>query len=121
LAAVLLKEPGCERVLGRLARLDVIYSSTLLEAEIRSVAAREKLDDADLEQVFSSVIWICPERPLSTEIRRVLKAGHLRGSDTWHLACALYLFEDPAGLPFLTLDIRQAKVASALGFSVIRI
>lgn len=49
-------------------------------------------------------------------MRRALKAGHLRGTDLWHVATALYLAEDPTELPFVTLDLRQRQVAANLGF-----
>jgi predicted nucleic acid-binding protein len=118
LVAVFLKEPGYEGVMRELAGLDSVYSSCLMEAEIRSVASREKLGEDGLRQILSPLKWVCPDRPLSPEIRSVLQAGRLRGSDAWHLACALYLFGEPGGLPFLTLDRPQAKVAKALGFTV---
>jgi hypothetical protein len=58
---------------------------------------------------------VFPDRPLGPEIVRVLEAGYARGADVWHLATALYLADDPADLPFLTLDVRQRELARALG------
>lgn len=121
MVAVLLKEPGYEKITRELSGIDVLYSSTLMEAELRSVASREKLGEAELNRALSSISWISPERKLTSELRKVLKAGHLRGSDLWHLACALYLWGEPSSLPFLTLDLQQAKVAASLGFPVVRI
>jgi hypothetical protein len=47
---------------------------------------------------------------------RVLEVGYLGGADLWHLACALYLVEDPPEMSFITLDDRQGTVAAGLGF-----
>ena len=58
-----------------------------------------------------------PDRPLHTEIAKVLAAGYLRGADCWHLATALYLSVDPSQLAFTTADDRQRTVARALGFA----
>ena len=66
--------------------------------------------------ILSAVSWVIADRPLSAEIARVLEAGYVRRADCWHLATGLFLVEDPAGISFLTLDGRQAKVARALGF-----
>ena len=62
--------------------------------------------------------WIHPNRPLTLEIDATLTVGYLRGADLWHLAVALFTFPDPTEITFLTLDIRQRAVASALGFQV---
>ena len=87
-----------------------------MEAEVRSACRRENvtLDSA----FFSSIDWILPQRPLSPEIASVLATGYLTGADLWHLATALYYAADVGGVAFLTLDIRQRNVASALGFRV---
>jgi hypothetical protein len=53
---------------------------------------------------------------LTPELERVFAGGYLKGADAWHLACALYLAEEPAKLAFLTLDRRQRAVARRLGF-----
>lgn len=66
--------------------------------------------------MLGAMSWIVPDRPLSGEIARVLRAGYVRGVDGWHLATALYLTEDPGAITFLTLDERQADVAKSLGF-----
>ena len=42
----------------------------------------------------------------------------LRGADLWHVATALYIFDEPSEVTFLTLDRRQGEVAGALGFQV---
>ena len=62
--------------------------------------------------------WLLPDRPLGTEIDRVLRVRYLRGADLWHLSCALFLAEDPREIDFLTLDASQEEAARALGFGV---
>jgi hypothetical protein len=101
-------------MLDLLGEYEKPVSSNLLEAEVRSALAREKIagDPTFLEDVG----WVLPSRPLTTEIRRALAVGYLRGGDLWHVATALYLAEAPRELPFLTLDRRQNDVAAALGF-----
>jgi predicted nucleic acid-binding protein len=114
LVAIAFGEPGYEAVVARLDGIDQLYASNLLEAELRAALRRESVrhDDA----LTAALSWVLPDRPLSTEIATVLEAGHVRGADAWHLACALYLSPDPAELEFLTVDKRQATVAAAIGF-----
>jgi hypothetical protein len=66
--------------------------------------------------MFAGISWIIPDRPLSTEVARVLASGYVRGADCWHLATALYLSPDPAELAFITLDKTQLTAARAIGF-----
>lgn len=120
LASVLFNEPSSPAVQNILEDIETVRASSLLEAEIRSAAAREALDQREVDVVLSKVEWVLPDRPLSQELRVVASCGiHLRGADAWHLACALYLAGDPANLPFVTLDGDQAKVASHLGFKAL--
>ena len=114
LVAVAFREPSAEQLAGRLGAVDEMYSSNLLEAELRSALARKGLQGGD--ELLLRVRWVLPNRSLGPEIQRVLAAGYLRGSDLWHLAAALYLTERPGELPFLTLDARQQHVAQRLGF-----
>ncbi len=99
----------------RLRAFKNVYASQLLEAELRSAFRREQREFDP--RTVSAAIWINPVRSLSDEIRRVLDAGYVRGADCWHLACALYVSEDPTRLVFLTLDKRQREVAETLGFA----
>lgn len=114
LVAIAFDEPGAPRLAERLATFDLVLSSTLLEAELRSALAREEIQGA--ERLLSAVSWILPDRRLTPEIDRVLGAGYARGADLQHLACALFAAESPHDLPFLTLDASQGELASALGF-----
>lgn len=112
--AIAFGERGAKALARRLAGFDELVSANLLEAELRAAFVREGID-TKLGAV-PAISWVVPDRPLSREITRVLEAGYVRGADCWHLAAALYLAEDPATLPFLTLDERQREVADALGF-----
>lgn len=114
LVAVAFGEPGHEALTAQLDRLDQLFSSNLLEAELRAVLSREGVEEG--ESLMDGLSWVLPDRPLTPEIEAVLDAGSVRGADAWHLACALYLSPDPGELEFLTLDRRQAAVARALGF-----
>jgi hypothetical protein len=68
--------------------------------------------------LFDWMKWVFPERPLAAELERVFAGGYVKGADAWHLACALYVAEDPRHLTFLTLDTRQRTVARRLGFPI---
>ena len=112
--AIVLGEPAARSVIKAARKFDRLLSSNLLEAEVRAALEREGV--AARPDTLGGIDWILPDRPLTPEIDRVLAAGALRGADLWHIACALYL--DPAAgeLAFLTLDLKQQRVASAVGF-----
>jgi hypothetical protein len=116
LVAVALQEAGAARVAARLGRFDRLFSSNLLEAELRSALLRERVD-ADVLAFLSWLAWILPDRPLTREFERICAAGYLRGADLWHVACALFLSPDPGELTFITLDGTQADIARRLGFA----
>jgi len=118
LLAVALTERGWGEVEKRLNTFADLFASNLLEAEFRAACDREGVPpDARL---LTRMRWVLPTRPLAAEIGAVLGTGlHLRGADTWHVACALYLAGAGAALAtFLTLDQRQRAVAQRLGFEV---
>lgn len=114
LVAIAFRERRAAALRRRLERYDELFASNLLEAELRAALQREGVTGEP--ELLRAVSWIVPDRPLGTEIRRVLAAGYVRGADCWHLANALYLAEDPKVLAFVTLDERQGAVAAALGF-----
>ena len=103
LVAIAFAEPGCEALVTRLETFDRLFSSNLLEAELRAAFLREGVagDGALLERLS----WVLPDRALSVEIGNVLAAG------------ALYLSPDPRELAFLTVDQQQARVATTIGFT----
>ncbi len=114
LVALAFGAPAASDLAARLAPL-TLYSSNLLEAELRAACEREgRRPDPDL---LGAIAWVLPARPLANEIARVLRAGATSGRDTWHLACALYLAERPQDIAFMTLDARQAELAAKLGFA----
>jgi len=114
LVAIAFGGRGAKGLGRRLRDFDELLSSNLLEAELRSAFHREEVSfEPDL---LSWITWVLPDRALGREMSRVLEMGYLRGADLWHLACALYLVEDPPELSFITLDDRQGNVAAGLGF-----
>lgn len=117
LVAVLFVEPGWDEVTRILGSYDRLVSASLLDAELRSAAAREA-QEKTAGEVLSWISWVIPERLLTVEIERALAAGWQKGADLLHLATALYFAPDPSTLTFLTLDRRQAQAAEALGFHV---
>ena len=114
LVAIAFGENGAEALARRMEGYDQIVSSNLLEAEFRSVLAREEVDDDG--GLLSGMSWIFPDRRLTSEFQRVLSCGRLRGADLWHVATALYLAEAPRDIHFLTVDSAQRGVAAELGF-----
>ena len=115
LLAVVLHEPAAPSVIRRLESFDRLVSANLLDAEVRSVLAREGLPYAG--SLPYDIELIHPDRALVPEIVTALRVGYLRGADLWHIAVALYLKENLAGtLAFITLDNRQRAVAASLGF-----
>lgn len=117
LVAIAFAEPSAKRVARLLESQDRLFSSNLLEAELRSALAREGVSE-DIGLLLTGVTWIYPNRPLTREFNRILTIGrHLRGADLWHLACALFLAPSARDLTFITLDRRQEEVAAKLGFA----
>lgn len=108
-------EKEAAAIVRTLMRFDRVLSSPLLEAELFSALAREGREITDAWS--ASIDYVIVNRPLSSELARVLEAGYLRGADCWHLATALYLAPDPSRLTFVTLDAGQRKVAKTLGFA----
>ena len=116
LVAIAFREEGSGALRDRLLQLGRLYSSNLLEAEVRSALAREGVGFG--QRYLARIRWVYPFRPLTEEIETVLKAGYLRGADLWHVANALYAFPRGAEVGFFTLDERQRLVAAELGFQV---
>jgi hypothetical protein len=116
LVAIAFAEPGARGMAQRLGGFDRLLSSNLLEAELRSALSREGVPGEAARPLVAGITWVHPDRPLTRELDRITAAGHLRGADLWHLACALFLAPDGRDLAFLTLDRRQAAVAGRLDF-----
>lgn len=116
LTAIAFDESGAETLARKLEGFDRLISSNLLEAELRSVFSREQLPFP--ESAVAGVEWILPDRSLAAEFATVLRTGHLRGADLWHVATALFVSPGMSDLWFATLDARQNTVAADLGFPV---
>ena len=116
LVAVAFDEPEGSTIAGHLNECSRLLASNLLEADLRAVFARERLDFAD--SLIAGIDWVLPDRPLAPEMSAVLESGHLRGADLWHVATALYAAPEPGQIAFITGDERQQSVAAALGFLV---
>lgn len=114
LVAVAFAEPGSADLALSLQSFDILLSSNLLEAELRSAIRREKTR-ADPVDLLAAISWVHPDRPLTEEITIVLDSGYVRGADLWHLSVALFV--DPRReIEFLTLDSRQRTISEQLGF-----
>jgi predicted nucleic acid-binding protein len=115
LVAIALDEPGARTLLVTISRFDRLFSSNLLEAELRSALSREG-SRGRFGNFLAVMRWVFPDRRLTPEVDRILAEGTLRGPDLWHLACALFLRGRVDNLSFLTLDNKQGEVARSLGF-----
>ncbi len=116
LVAITFQEERSAKLQDWLNGFDRLTCSNLVEAEVKSACARERIE---LVTAFmNDIVWLFPDRPISSEIARVLTAGYLRGADLWHVATALYFASEPEDMAFLTLDIRQRDIAEALGFRI---
>jgi predicted nucleic acid-binding protein len=116
LVAIAFGEEGSEKLAVRLQQADRLFTSSLLEAELRSVFSREAPGES-CGHFLAPLTIIYANRALTDELQQVLRNGYVRGADAHHLACALFLSADPSQLTFLTLDQRQHEVAGKLGFS----
>ena len=114
--AVLFEEPGFQDLRSELQIFDDLFSSNLLEAEVRSAVQREE-PTARPDEGQGWISWVHPDRPLTAEFRDIMKIGYLRGADLWHVASALFLQQAVGELEFLSLDQRQLEVAQKLGLS----
>ncbi|HEY0514310.1 MAG TPA: type II toxin-antitoxin system VapC family toxin [Thermoanaerobaculia bacterium] len=115
LVAIALDEPGAQALLIRISRFDRLFSSNLLEAEMRSALSREGRRSR-FGNFLAVMRWVFPHRRLTQEVDQILVEGTLRGPDLWHLACALFLRARVGNLSFVTLDNRQGDIARSLGF-----
>lgn len=97
----------------KLDHVDIVCG-LLIEAELRSTMRRLELP-LD-ETIYHGIQWITPHRRLTPEIKGALRHSYLRGADLYHLSCALFFFDTPAGNYFLTLDSAQREAAAQLGF-----
>ena len=117
LLAVAFGEPSGPGVARRLSEFTALYSSNLLEAELRAAYNRERREFDP--QWLHGVEWVLPTRPLGPEIADALQIRYLRSGDLLHIATALYAVRTLGlQLAFITLDRDQRDVATGLGFPV---
>lgn len=79
LVAIAFGERGATAIRRRLSGYDELFSSNLLEAELRASFAREKVTARG--DLLSWISWILPDRTIPPEIGRVLRVGHVRSAD----------------------------------------
>ena len=116
--AVLFNEPSSITLRDIFRKYGKLYASNLLEAELRSAAAREKVGQDAISGALVHVDYVFPDRPLTGECEMILRHGVPRGADLWHMACALYVSERPSLVTFITMDRQQARIARLTGFPV---
>ena len=116
LLAIAFDEDAGPDIAQRLYSYSTLYSSLLLDAEMRAAHARERREfDPGL---LSRIEWVYPDRPLGPEIDEVLRVRYLRSGDLLHVATALYHARNSGAAPaFITLDNDQREVAASLGFA----
>lgn len=102
-----------------LNRQEEIVSSALMEPEVFSAAAREKVSLEKAEILLDCVSLIYPDRGLRKEYHRLFSSGYVRGASACHLATALYLDPEAKNLVFVTADNQQKALAKQLGFKVV--
>ena len=117
LIALRSREPGAAQWAAEALDGCQLFSSNLLEAEVRAFFSRKQVPFH--ASTLAGIRWILPKRTLAAEFAQTLSAGYLRGADLWHVATALYLRQDSRELLFATLDSKQGQVAAASGLDVI--
>jgi predicted nucleic acid-binding protein len=116
--AILFREPSAQEMHDRLTEAGRLFSSNLLEAELRAACAREAVPAEKVTAGLAPIEWVFPNRSLKPEIEQALAGGVLRGADLWHVACALFLASLLPSVVFVTLDRRQIDVAAAVGLPI---
>ncbi len=114
--SIALGEPYHRKLSSRLSRLEGLFSSNLLEADLRAAVAMEGEKAGGVKDIVVWMNWVHPYRPLTPEFQRVLEVGLLKGSDLWHVACALFRRRKFPDIRFITTDGRQGEIARSLGF-----
>lgn len=115
LLSIVFSEPGHDQVAACIEDCELLFSSNLMEAEVRSALRREAVN-IPVEDLIEGYEWILPSRALGSEFGRALAAGYLNGADLWHVACALVLAEQiaPDPVSFISLDRRQIETVDRL-------
>lgn len=115
LGALLVEQPESTAVLDWLDQASAeLVSSDLLETELRRIAVREGLDQADVTRLLDGVALAALDRAVYRSAG-FLPGVHLRTLDALHLEAALRL--DAAAI--LTYDRRLSDAARSVGLAVI--
>lgn len=107
------EQPVANTILRRLEDFDFLFSSNLLEAEVREALERQGRHFDD--DILADIRWIMPNRPLASEMATIDGVANLPAGRLWHLATALFFAELIPSLAFITLDEQQETVARELG------
>lgn len=115
LVAMAFDDAGGAFIARSVKGFDRLYSSNLLEAEFLSAAKKEnRLNDATA--FIKPIRFVYPDANLTQYHQQVLVEDNIEGSALHHLSCALYLFQTPSEVFFLSLHPTQATLAAKLGF-----
>ncbi|MFT4217303.1 MAG: type II toxin-antitoxin system VapC family toxin [Micropruina sp.] len=115
LGALLLEQPESQALVDWLDRTPAaLVSSDLLETELRRLAIREGLDQADVTRILEGVSLAALDRAVYRSAG-FLPMPYLRTLDALHLEAAVRL--DASAV--LTYDRRLDEAARSLGFEVI--
>lgn len=115
LGALLIDQPESTDVEGWLDATDAaLVSSDLLETELRRIAVREGLDQADVSRLLDGVSLAALDRAVFRNAG-FLPMPYLRALDALHLEAAIRL--DASAV--LTYDQRLADAARSAGLTVI--
>ncbi|HWR46170.1 MAG TPA: type II toxin-antitoxin system VapC family toxin [Pseudonocardiaceae bacterium] len=117
-AKLLVEEPASSRLAAQLDKAvdqgDALFSSMLLETELRRLAVRVELPQAAVTHLLERFDLVETDRSLYREAG-LLPGRHLRSIDALHLAAALRVGADV----MVTYDHRQADAADAAGLPVL--
>ena len=102
--AIALDEPGSRDLLVQISRFDRLFSSNLLEAELKSALAREGTQGR-AKDFLTWMRWVFPYRRLTPEIVQILQVGTLKG----------------AGLPFRRTPLHPQQLLRRLSQEQIRL
>ena len=117
--SILFEESKRGFCLKKIKEAQFVMSASLLEAEVYSAFAREKVNLLDAKKVLKRISLVYVNRSLDAELEHVFKAGYCRGADALHLAAALMISPDSKDLSFFTFDEQQRSVAKKLGFKIV--
>lgn len=116
---LLLEAKPEDKLYNLLKEYRYLVSSNLMEAELYSVAKRERIDLQFPRKIIRTVTVLHPTKSLTDECERVVNVGYLRGADLYHVAVALACYSSIVSqVDFITLDLSQRAIAKALGFTI---